>query len=156
MKKGGILNSALSGALAALGHTDMLLVCDAGFPISVGAQRIDLALAANLPDLRTVLRLLNDEMIVESVVAAAEIEEFNNPLFEWLKETFADAALDLRPQEEMLSTVAQSAKAVVRTGSFDPWGTIGLRAGIDVPKWFSAPGVKAPDHYRDRLDSSSV
>ena len=33
MKKAGILNRHLAGALAELGHTDGVLVCDAGMPI---------------------------------------------------------------------------------------------------------------------------
>ena len=39
MRRGGILNAQLAGALAQLGHTDTLVVCDAGLPIPPGRGR---------------------------------------------------------------------------------------------------------------------
>lgn len=152
MKRGGILNQPLSDAIASLGHGDMLIVSDAGFPIPRETRRIDLALAADLPDLRTMLTLVHAEMIVERVVVAAEMEEFNPPLFDWLREAFSSVDFDLRPHEEMLSSVARSAKAVVRTGAFDPWGNIGLVSGVDAPRWFAREGVRVPDYYRERVE----
>jgi D-ribose pyranose/furanose isomerase RbsD len=151
VKRRGILNQPLSDALASLGHTDLLMVCDAGFPIPRGANRIDLAIAPDLPDLRTVLGLIRDEVITERIVIAAEMAEYNAPLYEWLRENFSDAEFDQRPHEEMLSQVTEGAKAVVRTGAFDPWGNIGLVSGVDAPRWFSREGVRVPDYYRDRV-----
>ncbi|HKZ27462.1 MAG TPA: RbsD/FucU domain-containing protein, partial [Rubrobacteraceae bacterium] len=43
MRRGGILNAQLAGALARLGHTDTLVVCDAGLPIPPGSEVVDLA-----------------------------------------------------------------------------------------------------------------
>jgi D-ribose pyranase len=151
VKRGGILNQPLSNALASLGHTDLLLVCDAGFPIPNDVQRIDLAIAQDLPDLRTVLSLIREELITERVVVATEMAEFNAPLYEWLREHFAEAQFDERPHQEMLSRIAGEAKAIVRTGAFDPWGNIGLVSGVDAPRWFSREGVRVPDYYRDRV-----
>lgn len=152
MKRDGILNQPLSDALASLGHGDLLIVSDAGFPIPTTVRRIDLALSQDVPDLRTVLGLIDREIIVERVVIAAEMSEFNAPLFTWLGDTFSGCEFDLRPHEEMLTSVAPSAKAIVRTGAFDPWGNIGLISGVDVPRWFAREGVRAPDYYRDRLE----
>lgn len=152
MKRTGILNQPLSAALASLGHTDLLLVVDAGFPIPPSAHRVDLALAENLPDLRTVLDLIADEIIVEGVVRAEDVATNNEPLDTWLADRFAGAELTTRPHSEMLGQVAHEAKAIVRTGAFDPWGNVGLICGVDVPRWFSTPGVVAPDYYRDRLE----
>ena len=44
MKLGRILNKKLNTAIADMGHGDMLVICDAGFPIPSEAQRIDLAI----------------------------------------------------------------------------------------------------------------
>lgn len=46
MKKTGILNAPLSLQIAQLGHTDFLAICDAGLPIPVGMETVDLALSA--------------------------------------------------------------------------------------------------------------
>ncbi len=42
-------------------------------------------------------------------------------------------------------------RVIVRTGAFDPWGNILLYSGVDVPAWFSKPGVVAPDYYAKKL-----
>ena len=51
MKRNGILNFGLNQALAAMGHGDLMIVCDAGFPIPTQASRVDLAIVADVPDL---------------------------------------------------------------------------------------------------------
>lgn len=40
MKKKGIIHGQLAGALAALGHKDRFLLCDAGMPIPSGVPII--------------------------------------------------------------------------------------------------------------------
>jgi D-ribose pyranose/furanose isomerase RbsD len=156
MKRDGILNDRLMAAIASMGHGDVLMVVDAGFPIPREAARIDVSLAPDIPDLRLVLGLIHREMIVERVVLAAEMAAHNAPLRSWLAGEFTDAQLDERPHDEMLSVVPRAAKAIVRTGAFDPWGNIGLVSGVDVRRWFARDGVVVPDYYRDRFATMSV
>ncbi|MBO4206757.1 D-ribose pyranase [Micromonospora echinofusca] len=151
MKRRGLLNAELSGVLATLGHTDLLLVVDAGFPIPRTAHRIDLAVAEDLPTLTTVLDLVADEIIVEGVVVAEDVTTHNRPLADWLGQRFPGVELSTRPHAEMLGELAHQAKAIVRTGAFNPWGNVGLVCGVDVPRWFDEPGVVVPDYYRDRM-----
>jgi D-ribose pyranase len=155
VRRSGILNDRLCGALAAIGHGDILMVVDAGFPIPRDADRIDLALTRDLPDLRTVLALVHAELIVERVILAAEMAEHNAPLDGFVRGEFADAHIDPRPHAEMLTSVAQSAKTIVRTGAFDPWGNIGLVSGVDVGQWFSREGVTVPESYRVRFETAT-
>ncbi|WP_437583318.1 D-ribose pyranase [Paramicrobacterium sp. CJ85] len=151
MKRNGILNAELSGALATLGHTDLIMVVDAGFPIPRTAHRVDLAIAENLPDLRTVLSLISDELVVEGVVRADDVTTNNPRLDEWLQQTFTDAEFTTRAHADMLGELASQAKVIVRTGAFEPWGNIGLFCGVDVPRWFGGEGVIAPDYYASKL-----
>lgn len=151
MKRHGILNAELSGALATLGHTDLLMVVDAGFPIPRSAHRVDLAIAENLPDLRTVLELISAELIVEGVVRADDVTTNNPRLDEWIQQRFTDAEFTTRSHADMLGDLAQQAKVIVRTGAFEPWGNIGLFCGVDVPRWFGGEGVIAPDYYASKL-----
>ena len=151
MKRSGILNQQLSSAIAGLGHGDLLMVVDAGFPIPRDADRIDLAIVRDLPDLRTVLGIIRAEVISERVVIAAEMAQNNAPLEQWLRAEFDDADFELVPHEEMLTSVPARAKAIVRTGAFDPWGNIALSSGVDVSAWFSREGVVVPDYYAARL-----
>jgi D-ribose pyranase len=155
MKRGGILNDRLSGSLAALGHGDILLVVDAGFPIPRDADRIDLSITRDLPDLRTVLGLVHAELFVERVLLAAEMSEFNPLLDSFVRQEFAEAEIDPQPHQEMLTTVARQAKTIVRTGAFDPWGNIGLVCGVDVAAYFSREGVTVPESYRARFEAAT-
>lgn len=151
MKRHGILNAQLSGALATLGHTDLIMVVDAGFPIPPDANRIDLAVAENLPDLRTVIGLIADEIVVEAVVRAEDVPSNNPRLDDWLQARFPDAEFTARTHAEILGRTAAAAKVIVRTGAFEPWGNIGLFCGVDVPRWFGGEGVVAPDYYAAKL-----
>ncbi|WP_229402383.1 D-ribose pyranase [Micromonospora okii] len=151
MKRRGLLNAELSGVLATLGHTDLLLVVDAGFPIPRTAHRVDLAITEDLPKLTTVLDLVADEIIVEGVVVAEDVTTHNRPLADWLGQRFPGVPTTTRPHAEMLGELAHQAKAIVRTGAFNPWGNVGLVCGVDVPRWFDEPGVVVPDYYKDRM-----
>ncbi|MFY1698838.1 MULTISPECIES: D-ribose pyranase [unclassified Solwaraspora] len=151
MKRRGILNAELSGALATLGHTDLLLVVDAGFPVPRTAHRVDLAIAEDLPRLTTVLDLIADELIVEGVVYAEDVATHNAPLADWLARRFPGVPTTTRAHADVLGELAQQAKVIVRTGAFNPWGNVGLVCGVDVPRWFDEPGVVVPDYYRDRM-----
>jgi D-ribose pyranase len=151
MKRHGILNAQLSGAIATLGHTDLIMVVDAGFPIPPDANRVDLAIAENLPDLRTVLALIAAEVVVEGVVCAEDVVTNNPRLDDYLRETFPKAEFTTRSHADVLGELASKAKIIVRTGAFEPWGNIGLFCGVDIPKWFNGAGVIAPDYYANKL-----
>lgn len=151
MKRSGILNAELNHAIATIGHTDLMLVVDAGFPIPDGAWRIDLAVVQDVPDLETVLTAISKEMIAEKVAYAAEMAENNPPLLEKLKRIFPNSEFGTLPHTQILSEIAHQAKVIVRTGAFDPWGNILLYGGVDVAKWFAKPGVITPDYYADRM-----
>ena len=68
-----------------------------------------------------------------------------------IKRLFPDADYEPVKHEAILSEMAAKAKAIVRTGAFDPWGNVLLYSGVDVPAWFSKPGVVAPDYYAKKL-----
>lgn len=147
MKRSVILNSALSHAIASMGHGDIMIVTDAGFPIPNSAWRVDLAIIQDIPDLETVLTAISQEMVAEKVAYAAEMVENNPPLLAKVKRIFSTSEHFTLPHTQILTEMAFKAKVIVRTGAFDPWGNILLYSGVDVPKWFSKPGVITPDYY---------
>ena len=152
MKSEKLLNSELNHAIASMGHTDLMIVCDAGFPIPSSAWRIDLAIVQDVPDLATVLTAISDTFITEKVSYAAEMVENNPPLLETVKRLFADSEHEPVPHEQILTEMAAKAKVIVRTGAFDPWGNILLYSGVDAPVWFSKPGLKVPEVYQKRVE----
>ena len=68
MKKIGVLNQPISSVIAGLGHTDKLVVADAGLPIPPETQRIDLALTQGIPSFLDTLRVVLGEMQVEQAI----------------------------------------------------------------------------------------
>lgn len=151
MKRGRILNAELSHAIASMGHGDLMIVCDAGFPIPLDAWRVDLAIERDLPDLKTVLSLIAGDFVAEKVEYADTLPTNNPVLLDTVKTLFPDSDHAFRSHASILSEMAPRAKVIVRTGAFDPWGNILLYSGVDVPKWFDKPGVVAPPEYARKL-----
>ncbi|RUZ79917.1 D-ribose pyranase [Mesorhizobium sp. M7A.F.Ca.US.006.01.1.1] len=151
MNRNRLLNAELSHAIASMGHDDLMIVCDAGFPIPSSAWRIDLAISPDVPDLETVLAPIAANLIAERVGYADTLPAHNAPLLAKLKRLFPDADFETTTHETILGEMAAKAKVIVRTGAFDPWGNILLYSGVDVPAWFSKPGVVAPDYYAKKL-----
>lgn len=148
MFRGPILNNELMYAIASMGHTECLIVCDAGFPIPDGAWRIDLALVQDVPDLETVLSAIAQVFIAEKVAYAAEMAANNAPLLEKVQRLFPNSDYAPIPHATILGEMAHQAKVIVRTGAFDPWGNILLYSGVDAPHWFDKPGVSTPAAYQ--------
>ena len=151
MNRNKLLNAELSHAIASMGHGDLMIVCDAGFPIPSSVWRIDLAISPDVPDIETVLGPIAENLIAEKVSFAEEIVVHNKPLLGKIERLFAGAEFEPIKHETILAQMAAKAKVIVRTGAFDPWGNILLYSGVDVPKWFNKPGVVAPDYYAKKL-----
>ncbi|MFF3644366.1 D-ribose pyranase [Streptomyces sp. NPDC002564] len=127
MKRSGILNRHLAGALAELGHGDTVLVCDAGMPIPSGPRVVDLAFRAGVPSFAEVLDGLLAELVVEGGTAAQEVREANPAAARLLRERLP--ALDLVPHEDVKARSA-GARLVVRTGEARPYANVLLRCGV--------------------------
>ncbi|USQ88447.1 D-ribose pyranase [Streptomyces phaeoluteigriseus] len=127
MRRGGILNRHLAGALAELGHGHGVLVCDAGMPIPDGPRVVDLAFRAGVPSFAEVLEGLLTELVVEGATAAREVREANPAAAALLDGHFPGLALV--PHEE-LKRLSAGARLVVRTGEARPYANVLLRCGV--------------------------
>ncbi|WP_155058819.1 D-ribose pyranase [Streptomyces blattellae] len=127
MKRAGILNRHLAGALAELGHGDGVLVCDAGMPIPDGPRVVDLAFRAGVPSFAEVLDGLLAELVVEGATAAAEVRDANAEASSLLGARFP--GLDLVSHEK-LKELSAGARLVVRTGEARPYANVLLRCGV--------------------------
>lgn len=144
MKKRGFYHPELNFALATLGHGDVLFVSDAGYPTPADERRIDLAIAPNMPELRPVLGMLKEEIFIEKIIVADDMEKYNPLLYKWLVDNFAGVDMDRIPHKPDLAQVAEEAKWFVRTGAMDPWGNIALVCGVNWDLILAREGVKIP------------
>ncbi len=145
MKRTTLLNAPLSGAIARLGHTDYLLIADAGLPIPAEPERIDLALVAGVPTVMQVLHAVFEELAVEAAIVAAEQAEaapkFHAALMAFLKAE--GVAVRTLPHVDFKQETRR-AKAAVRTADFTPYANILLQCGVIYgPTEDDAPRAKA-------------
>jgi D-ribose pyranase len=129
VKKTGVLNHRLSEVIATMGHTDLLVVADAGLPIPPGVERIDLAVTAGLPPILDVACAIATELQVERIVIASELVDRNPDLVNSITSLFPGAPMDSVPHEEFKTRSAR-AKAVVRTGECTPYANLILISGV--------------------------
>ncbi|WP_405803375.1 D-ribose pyranase [Streptomyces sp. NBC_01187] len=130
MKKTGVLNRHLAGALAELGHTDQVVVCDSGLPIPYGCDGpkvVDLSLVAGEPRFTAVVDALLSELKIDGALAACEVSDGNLRVAEFLTGRFQD--LELVAHEELKKRV-ERARLVVRTGEATPYANVILRCGV--------------------------
>jgi D-ribose pyranase len=128
MKKGPVLNIALSQLIASLGHGDMVVIGDAGLPVPPGVPVIDLALTRGIPGFLQTLNTVLAEMQVESHVLADELDA-NNPTIAAAVAALALPGRSGAPHAEF-KRITGAARAVVRTGECTPYANIILVAGV--------------------------
>lgn len=125
MKKHGILNGPLSGAIATLGHGDLVVVADCGLPLPSKGPVVDLALVSGMPPFTAVLDALLDELVVEFALAAEECR--GGPVEGWIRSRLPET--DYIPHDQ-LKGLTPAAKILVRTGEATQYANIILRSGV--------------------------
>jgi D-ribose pyranase len=128
VKKDGILNPALSHLLASTGHTDYFTICDRGYPVPDGPERIDLALVDGIPTVLDVLRAVAAEWHLDRVVIAQEMMAASPGRFEELRALLGEVPLQVMSHLE-LKRLSQMGKATVRTGDTTPYANIVVVSG---------------------------
>lgn len=125
------INPALSRVISETGHTDLVVVTDAGLPIPPTSERIDLAYRPGAPAFFDVLDTVLAEMVVEGATVSAEVAEKSPEVLAALRERFAGMGfeIELIPHVEF-KKLSQGARAFVRSGEFTPYANVILHAGV--------------------------
>ena len=122
MRKSGLLNPALAGAVARLGHTDTFVIADCGLPIPHDVPVIDLTLTFGIPTFADTLAALLDEVVVEAATIADSTPTEVRSLLPAVPLT--------EVSHDALKREVARASVVVRTGSTTPFATVILRSGV--------------------------
>jgi D-ribose pyranase len=128
VKRSGILNPALSHLLASTGHTDYFTVCDRGFPVPEGPDRIDLALVDGIPTVLDVLRAVHAEWSIDRVLITHEMVDVSPNRVEELRAIVGDVPLEAVSHLE-LKRLAAHARGTVRTADVVPYANIIVVSG---------------------------
>ena len=130
MKKDGLLNPQILSAIAAIGHTEYLVIADAGLPVPSGIPVIDISLIRGIPDFGVVLCSVIVEMVVESFIVAEEMADKSQDTYGTVIEALPQVPFRCIAHEEF-KEMAAKAKAVIRTGETTPYANIILVAGVN-------------------------
>jgi D-ribose pyranase len=111
LKKKGVLNKDISMVIAGMGHTDMVVVSDAGLPIPVTVKAIA------------------EELKVEKIIVADEMRSASPQIYAALLDLFDGVSVEC-VQHTALKGLCHEATAVVRTGEFTPYANVVLVSGV--------------------------
>jgi D-ribose pyranase len=128
MKRGGVLSPALSHLLASTGHSDYFTICDRGFPVPEGPERIDLALVDDIPTVVDVLAAVIAEWSVDRILITHEMDAISRDRVAEMQALLGDVPFE-RVSHGQLKRLAQTARATVRTGDTVSYANIIVVSG---------------------------
>jgi len=130
MRRSGLLHAELNRIIAAMGHTDTLVIGDVGLPVPHGVPCIDLAVLPGTPSFAQVFDAIYAELAVEAVTVASEIHEKNPALVALVGRLANQGVTRLEVSHEDFKRLTARAVAVVRTGETAPYANVILHAGV--------------------------
>jgi D-ribose pyranase len=128
MRASGLLHPELLALVARAGHTDTIVVADAGLPMPKGVPCIDLSVRAGLPGFLGVLRAILDELVIEGATVATEMRERSSGLHAELLPMLEVAPRTVTHEE--FKRLTHDALGIVRTGETTPYANIILHCGV--------------------------
>ena len=128
MRSGVLIHPGLLQMLASLGHTDEVLLCDAGFPIPAHVPRIDLAYRPGGPPFLDVLATVVASLHIEDATIAAEAtDELGRAI---------DQIVMLpsrRIPHASLKARSLGCRGAIRTGEYTAFANVLLTVGVAFP-----------------------
>ncbi|WP_049621311.1 D-ribose pyranase [Frateuria defendens] len=130
MRRQGLLHAELNRLIAALGHTDTLVIADVGLPVPAGVPCIDLAVLPGLPSFADVFEAVYAELAVEAVTLASEIHARNGAMVALAERLKGEGVAVNEVGHQAFKQRCTVARAVVRTGETSPYANVILHAGV--------------------------
>lgn len=146
MKTKGVLHNDLARAIARLGHGDMIVITDRGFPFPRHdrTECIDVSIGRNLPAVTDVVKVILEELEIEKVIIADETKTISPDTYDEFKKIISpiknkgnDIVEENIPHDQFKDMVLNGAlegkelKVFVKTGEFTPYANIILVSGVD-------------------------
>ena len=129
MKKTKVINSDISRVIAQMGHFDKLSIGDAGLPVPMTTEKIDLAVTQGVPSFMEVLRNVLSELEVQRIYLAEEIKKENPDILLEIQKEMPETPITFIPHSEM-KTELNNCHAFIRTGEMTPYANILLESGV--------------------------
>ena len=145
MKTTGILNSDLIGVMGRMGHGDMLVVTDRGFPFPLHdlTATVDLSVARNVPRFEEVLKPIVEDFEIEEAIVAEETRTVSPEVHKAILTIIGskrNKGKEIRfryiPHEKFKDLVLHGAErgepvaCFVKTGEFTPYANVILVSSV--------------------------
>lgn len=114
-----------------MGHGDILVICDSGYPIPHGKPVADVILTLGVPGVIQTLRTVLEELHIENVIVAEEMEKVSESMYRQVREAVGDVPVQKISHEDFKKmTRTQSNISFVRTGEATKYANTMLVAGV--------------------------
>lgn len=136
MRHGALLNGPLTALIGDLGHSDKIMIVDAGWPIPKDL-RYDICLTHGIPRLTDVFSIIAEELSIEKVIIDSEMQTHGPEVYDEVHRIATGAALlsggSIEIENEPHATFkehAKSVKGIIRTGECIPYCNLVIIAGL--------------------------
>lgn len=129
MKKSTVINSDISRVIAQMGHFDLLSIGDAGMPVPMTTEKIDLAVTKGVPSFIDVLENVLTELEVQKIYLAEEIKTYNPNMLSKIQKLTPEVEIAFIPHSQMKQDLNRC-HAFIRTGEMTPYANILLESGV--------------------------
>lgn len=136
MRNGALLNGPITGLIGDLGHSDKIMIVDAGWPIPRDL-RFDICLTHGIPRLAQVFSVVAEELSIERVIIDSEMRNHGPDVHDDIERIIAATE---RTQGERIAIEhephvtfkehARGVKGIIRTGECIPYCNLVVVAGL--------------------------
>lgn len=136
MTETGFLNREIAAEMSKMGHTDKLLIADAGLAIPNTTRVIDLSLAKDVPTAVEVLKTVLANFSVESIIlsqATAEVSPTRQQ--EFLSCFEQEIPCEIVSHPHFRDDLTKEVKFAIRTGDFTANSNI-ILVSAGGPRWY--------------------
>jgi D-ribose pyranase len=136
MTETGILNRDIAAEISKLGHTDRLLIADAGLAIPNATRVIDVSLDVNVPTALDVLKVVLKNFSVEKVILSDATEAVSPTRKKDFLACFPkDIPTESVPHPVFRDELTKQVKFAIRTGDFTANSNI-ILVSAGGPRWY--------------------
>lgn len=136
MTETGILNREVAAEMAKMGHTDRMLIADAGLAIPNTTKVIDLSLDVNVPTAIETLKVILKNFSVEgAVISQATVDVSPSRQQEFIKCLPEGTPVEIVPHSVLRDEMTKQVKFAIRTGDFTANSNIVL-ISAGGPRWY--------------------
>lgn len=136
MTETGILNREIAAEMAKMGHTDKMMIVDAGLAVPNTTKVIDLSLSMNVPTVIEVLEEVLKHFSVEKIIySQATVDVSPTREREFLDHFGNDVEVEVVPHPVLRDEITREVKFVIRTGDFTANSNLVL-VSAGGPRWY--------------------